>query len=203
MISFSAARGRIFRLSRLRKIFILISLSLLLVILVEGLYYFLVLKEKLDELQYFDQDITYQEGVFLYSKGRSVEGEENEPIAIRGRVTKIDGWLLTLENQGKQIEVEIDKDLKYSYISEEPKKTSGDLLDLNLGDTKEKTTVEINEIIRKQLKDRGLLADWQQTKIDDLGAFIKVGNFVVISDLEVGEGKVIKGGSLAVLGSLM
>ncbi len=80
---------------------------------VEGSYYLWVLREKTEESRYINAAVAYQEGVHLYSK------ENNELIAIRGWVTKIDDGLLTIENQEQQAAVKIDKEFGFVNVADE------------------------------------------------------------------------------------
>jgi hypothetical protein len=193
-----AIREKISRLSRSYRLLLLVLLIFIFIITAEGFYYLSVLKNKTDELRYINTGVAYQEGVFLHSK-ENIKGEENEPIAIRGRVAKIDWWFLTIENQGQQVVVEIDKNFEYTNITGEPKRASGDLLGLSGIDSKEEV-FDVRGAIEKRAIEKGLFVRTEHPQINELSQLVNMGDFVVISRLNSEKGRIIKGSLLSILG---
>jgi len=173
-----------------RKILIFASFVLLLIITIEGLYYFLVFRNKAKESKYVNTNIAYQEGVYLFSK------ENGELISIIGKVTQINGLFLKVENQGEEVLVEMDKNFEYLNISEEPKESPK-----SLGEIEEeiKGSENAEEDLRKRLTEERVILIPEIPNINDLNKLIEIGDFVVVSRLETGGGT-IKSGLLSVLG---
>ena len=189
-----AIREKISQLPRSYKLLFLFLAIIILILVVESTYYLWMLRSKTEESRYIDTDVTYQEGVYLYSRGVIAE-EEGEPMAIRGKVIKVDGWFLTVEGQGQQAIVEIDKDFEYSKITERPKGLSP-----NLKWAEEMLKEGVHpEVIRQEFIERGLVVASERPKISDLSQLIKVGDFVVVSKIRTTGNGMEKGSFLSVL----
>lgn len=180
----TAIRERLSRLPRFLKILLPILFILILVIAIEGSYYLWILRKKAEDSKYIDTSVIYQDGVFSYDRATK------EPIAIRGRITKIDGLVLTLKSQGQEVVVKINSNFSFAEIVEEPKEKTGVLDGVGSG-----------ESLVKEAEEKGLLKKAVHPETNDLSQLINVGDLVVISDLKFeSEGNgLLEGGVLSVL----
>ncbi|HUV43121.1 MAG TPA: hypothetical protein VMY36_04455 [Patescibacteria group bacterium] len=191
-----AIREKILGLPRLLKVLLPILFILILIIVAEGFYYLWTLRKTAEESKYINTEVVYQEGVFLYDK------ETKEPIAIRGWVTKIDGWFLTIENNRQEVTIEINKDFEYADITREPKSTSDDKVGLNLSKNEERSITKSKEIIDKELREKGIIIDSHRLQVDNLNLLINIGDFVVVNKINLGETGIITGEFLSLLSFL-
>lgn len=186
-----AISRKITRLSRIYKVLLLIIIGFILVLIAEGSYYLWVTRKVTEESRLIDTGTTYQEGVYLRDR------QTKEVVALRGKVVEIDGWFLTIENQGKQISLEIDRGFTFAEINQPSAANWADQkLDLKKGEYQ----------FGEELIKKGVVIRPDCPVIDNLneivniGDFIVVDDFVVISDLNQGDGsEIFKGNDLSVL----
>ncbi len=186
-----AIREKLTGLPRSLKILLPILSISILVIIIEGTYYFWTTRKKSEESKYINTEVACQEGVYLYDKAT------NEPIAIRGWVTNVDGWILTLENGDEQMTVEINKDFGYIEINENPRELPPSSLAQNVY-VEDQAAESSGEVVEKNLVDRGFLKEAQFLRINDLSELLNIGSFI-ISDFEISATGKIKGNNLSVL----
>ena len=180
-----AIREKISRLPRLYKTLLLLFLVVFLALVIEGSYYLWILKAKEKEPKYINTNVAYQEGVFLYDK------ETKEQIAVRGWITKIDGFFLTVKSQEQEVVVEINSDFRFAEIEVGTKKRSGSLEAGSL----------VKEEMVKEGEERGLLKEALYPETNDLSRLISIDDLVVISDLKPRpeEGRLLEGSVLTIL----
>jgi hypothetical protein len=195
-----AFKEKILQLSRTRKILYITLLIAILLLASEGFYYLWTQKISFSEKEFIDTEDFYEKGVFLYPIGG-----DDVPIAARGWVGKIEGWYLTLENQGEQFSVEIDDDFKFAKIDKRPTSKSGekekvDLSDVNFGEVMENEALEEEILARSSyVVPKGVVGESNKLDISDLSHVVKVGDFVVVSEFEYGVNGEAKGNFLSIL----
>jgi hypothetical protein len=175
----SKIKEKILLLPRSLKILFLILLLISLFLLIEVGYLLWSNWNLEKESRYINPELAYQKGVYLHSKG--VTEEKDSLLAIRGKVVRIDGLFLTIENRGQRVDVEMYNVIAFTDLRKETK------------------TIQENEENKGPIEAANeRFISPEDVEVDDLSQLIKVGDFVVVGRLNEVEG-VMRGGWLSVL----
>lgn len=193
-----AIREKISQLPRLHKFLFLVFLIIVLIVTAEASYYFLIAKKKVYESSLINTETTYQEGPFLYSKTQNIEGKEREPIALRGRVKKIEGLLLTIEDNGQETLVEMDKGFEFAKVTKPGQGIFTNQMLSSLEPLSDEVKKLKDTLIENSLKE-GDLGMPERPEIDNLDNIIDIGDLVAVYLVYSEKPGEIKGRILSVL----
>lgn len=190
-----AIRERISRLSRIHKILFSILLISIFIISTEAVYYFWLTKWRVSEWDSVNKEAIYEEGPFLYLK---TDESREEPVAIWGRVTRIEGLTLTIEKGGQKVTVLMNEEFGFAKVNKPELRVLMPDIFTGLTGMDTPAVMEIKMQLREEMVEKGLLVVAEQVNIEDLSKLIAVGDFVKI--LSVGSGvDTMKRGNVLVL----